>query len=153
MELCHTSLFICFKSMKWRQFSSKHSLERALNSLQSNWLFQPKFSISRDSALANILRICSDITHDSQYFRNVDFSCPMWQLKKCYAVLLLLLLLVKVTFYRFSQDDKPQHVTPEFPSAPHILTGVCVVSTVTPHSVSTIANNLWEIFFILNWVE
>ena len=76
MELCRTSLFICFKSMKWRQFSSKHSLERALNSLQSNWLFQPKFSISRDSALANILRICSDITHDSQYFRNVDFSCP-----------------------------------------------------------------------------
>ena len=134
MELCRTSLFICFKSMKWRQFSSKHSLERALNSLQSNWLFQPKFSISRDSALANILRICSDITHDSQYFRNVDFSCPMWQLKKCYAVLLLLLLLVKVTFYRFSQDDKPQHVTPEFPSTPHILTGVCVVSTVTPLS-------------------
>ena len=76
MELCRTSLFICFKSMKWRRFSSKHSLERALNSLQSNWLFQPKFSISRDSALANILRICSDITHDSQYFRNVDFSCP-----------------------------------------------------------------------------
>ena len=76
MELCRTSLFICFKSMKWRRFSSKHSLERALNSLQSNWLFQPKFSISRDSALANILRICSDITHDSQYFRNVNFSCP-----------------------------------------------------------------------------
>ena len=58
----------------------------------------------------------------------------MWQVKKCYAVLLLLLLLVKVTFYRFSQDDKPQHVTPEFPSTPHILTGVCVVSTVTPLS-------------------
>ena len=76
MELCRNSLFICFKTMKWRLFSSKHSLERALNSLQSNWLFQPKFSISRDSALANILRICSDITHNSQYFRNVDFSCP-----------------------------------------------------------------------------
>ena len=61
----------------------------------------------------------------------------MWQLKKCYAVLLLLLLLlllVKVTFYRFSQDDKPQHVTPEFLSAPHILTGFCAVSAVTPLS-------------------
>ena len=79
MELCRNSLFICFKTIKWRLFSSKHSLERALNSLQSNWLFQPKFSISRDSALANILRICSDITHNSQYFRNVDFSCPSTQ--------------------------------------------------------------------------
>ena len=58
MELCRNSLFISFKTMKWRLFSSKHSLERALNSLQSNWLFQPKISISRDSALANILRIC-----------------------------------------------------------------------------------------------
>ena len=75
--VCRNSLFICFKTIKWRLFSSKHSLERALNSLQSNWLFQPKFSISRDSALANILRICSDITHNSQYFRNVDFSCPI----------------------------------------------------------------------------
>ena len=66
MEICRNSLFICFKTMKWRLFSSKHSLEKALNSFQLNWLFQPKFSVSRDSALANILRICYDITPNSQ---------------------------------------------------------------------------------------
>ena len=76
MEICRNSLFICFKTMKWRLFSSKHSLERALNSFQLNWLFQPKLSISRDSALANILRICSDKTHNSQYIQRVGFSCP-----------------------------------------------------------------------------
>ena len=46
--------------------SSENSLEMALNSGQSNALFQPKLSSSRDSASANVLKIRSDLTSTNQ---------------------------------------------------------------------------------------
>ena len=67
--------------------------------------FQPKFSISRDSALANILRTCSDKTHDSQYFQNVDFSCPT---RDSYSWLLNVEL--------HSSQQLPQSQTVQYPS-------------------------------------